>query len=192
MLPTNGAAAQAMSAFDYIMSFQKFARAIQSTPEKLQSEMNLLVSNYPELATGLAAFSQLSQLQQQAAIGSIDELKEMVRSGIKQNAPQATEEQIEQAVMEQVAQFSRMGMNDDTLKQVSEQAKQQLAAAKQQLGQPASQVIGDKVVTQDRLKSYMEERAKQIEFKIAEAELNRKDYEAQSDLIYSLFMKLAR
>lgn len=191
-LPSNAAAAEKMTALEYFAGFKAFANLVLSAPETLSTEMRILLSSHPEIAAVVNVVSEISKLEQQAAVDSISTLKEMFRAQIKQQSPQATDEQVNSAIEEHLEKMIQSGLSNNNLKQASDQAKQQLAQVKQQFGQSATKMIGERLITQDRLDAYLKARQLQIDLKVKDAQLNHKDYEAQSDLILGFLIRLTR
>jgi hypothetical protein len=191
-VPASLAAADKITLMEYLTGFKDFAQALMTAPEKLQQELQEMLASYSELAQALNAYVQIAKLEQQAAIGSLDDMKNLIRNEIKKQNPSATEEQITQAIEAQLQQLAQMGLTAESLKQASDQAKQQLAQIRQQFSQNARKLVGEKLLTQDRLNAFLQNGQDQIELKLRDAELNRKDYEAQSDLILGFLMGLTR
>ncbi len=189
-LPVNNNNASQISALEYLNAFKEFPAAFSKITEEQQNELKELLNFFPEVFAAVQNANQLSQLQDQAKVTSIDQVVEQIRQGVKAANPRASDEQIDGVVTQQIQQLEAQGLSSDSLQKSALQAQKQIEQMLQQLNGNAAQVVGEQLLTQDNLQSYIEQRRIQIGQKAADANLNRKEYESQMDLIINFLTLL--
>ncbi|MFN8792139.1 MAG: zinc-dependent metalloprotease [Bdellovibrionales bacterium] len=189
-LPKNDEAAKGLTLQQYLMGFRDASMQFQALLQK-DPQLQMLVGYFFQDIGQM--MQQAMQLDQMATVAKAESLEKFVRDMVEAQMPNESAEKKQEAVEAQMEEFESQQISEEKFKDEVRKAQKRLKKAEKDLSVKLTEALkSEGVLTEERLKSIVQNRMQQMDRMLENVALNRSDISAQHNLLLKIFGIMAR